>query len=55
MNPQNPELEARAKAYRALSEAYNRDPAQALYLDQVRRDTETAHRWWLKQQEQARA
>ena len=42
--PTPAELIARRKAYRALSAAYDRDPAQRLYLDQVRRDTEAAHR-----------
>jgi len=40
----NPELIARRKAYAALTAAYDADPAQALYLDQVRRDAAAAHR-----------
>ena len=53
MNTPVPELDARAKAYRAYSEAYARDPAQALYVEQVRRDTEAAHRWLAQQKESA--
>lgn len=45
-----PELIARRKAYAELAAAYERDPAQRLYLDQVRRDTEAAHRFLQKEQ-----
>jgi len=41
----NDSLEARAKAYAAMAEAYAADPAYVLYLDQVRRDADVAHRW----------
>lgn len=41
----NDDLEARAKAYAAMSAADAADPAHALYLDQVRRDADAAHRW----------
>lgn len=52
MNTPTPaELIARRKAYRALSAAYDADPAQALFLDQVRRDTAAAHRFLEKQKE----
>lgn len=40
-----PELIARRKAYAALAAAYDADPAQSLYLDQVRRDTAAAHHY----------
>lgn len=50
--PTPAELIARRKAYRALSAAYDADPAQALFLDQVRRDTAAAHRYLKKQKEQ---
>ena len=49
--PTPAELIARRKAYAALSAAYDRDPAQSLYLDQVRRDTEAAHRYLETQKE----
>jgi hypothetical protein len=39
------DLAARAKAYAATAAAYAAEPANALYLDQVRRDTDAAHRW----------
>ena len=51
----NPELQARARAYRALSDAYSADPAQPLYIDQVRRDLESAHRWLAQQGQQPRS
>lgn len=47
------DLAARAKAYAAMAAAYAADPAQALYLDQVRRDTDSAHRWLAEQKQQA--
>lgn len=43
------DLAARAKAYAATQAAYAADPAQSMYLDQVRRDAEAAHRWLAKQ------
>jgi len=43
------DLAARAKAYAAYSAAYAADPAQAMFVEQVRRDAEAAHRW-LEQQ-----
>ena len=45
MKTKPPELLARAKAYSQLSKAYEADPAQRMYVDQVRRDTEVAHKW----------
>jgi hypothetical protein len=45
MKIKSPELVARAKAYSALSKAYEADPAQRMFVDQVRRDTEAAHKW----------
>lgn len=39
------DLAARAKAYAATQAAYAADPANALYLEQVRRDAEFAHKW----------
>lgn len=42
---QAPELIARRKAYAAQSAAYDADPAQSLYLDQIRRDTAAAHQY----------
>jgi hypothetical protein len=46
MNPIKPhELTARAEAYRQLAKAYEADPSQELFLEQVKRDTEAAHRW----------
>lgn len=39
------DLAARAKAYAAYSAAYARDPSQPMFLDQVRRDADAAHRW----------
>ena len=50
--PTPAELIARRKAYAALVAAYDADPAQNLYLDQVRRDSEAAHRYLEKQKEQ---
>lgn len=47
--PTPAELIARRKAYAALAAAYDRDPAQTLYLDQIRRDTAAAHRYLAKQ------
>jgi len=47
----NNDLAARAKVYRQLAEAYEADPANALYLEQVRRDAEVAHRWLQAQNE----
>lgn len=44
-----PELTARRRAYAALAAAYDRDPAQSLYLDQIRRDTAAGHAWLAKQ------
>ena len=52
-SPTPAELTARRKAYAALSAAYDRDAAQPLYLDQVRRDTAAGHAW-LAQQKEAR-
>jgi hypothetical protein len=46
------DLAARAKAYAAYSAAYAADPAQSMFLEQVRRDAERAHRWLAKQQGQ---
>lgn len=43
------DLESRAKAYKALSDAYAADPAQPLYLAQVKRDAERAARWHASQ------
>ena len=51
--PTPAELTARRKAYAALAAAYDADPAQGLFLDQVRRDTEAAHRY-LEQQKEPR-
>jgi hypothetical protein len=49
--PTPAELTARRKAYAALAAAYDRDPAQALFLDQIRRDVAAAHRFLQKQKE----
>ncbi len=46
--PKN-DLVARAKAYAAYSAAYAADPAQSLFLEQVRRDADAAHRWLASQ------
>jgi hypothetical protein len=46
------ELLARQKAYRQLAQAYEADPAQKLFIEQIRRDTESAHRWLQQQKEQ---
>jgi hypothetical protein len=43
------DLAARAKAYAAYSAAYAADPAQSMFLEQVRRDTDAAHRWLERQ------
>lgn len=50
--PTPTELIARRKAYAALVAAYDADPAQILYLDQVRRDVEAAHRHLAQQKGQ---
>lgn len=39
------ELIARAKAYSSLVKAYEADPSQKLFIDQIKRDTEAAHKW----------
>jgi hypothetical protein len=52
MKPPTPaELIARRKAYAALAAAYDRDPSQPLFLDQVRRDVAAAHLFLQKQKE----
>ncbi len=48
MNLKN-DLEARAKAYAAFTAACAADPANALYLEQVRRDVERDHKWLASQ------
>jgi hypothetical protein len=45
MKTKPPELIARAQAYSQLSKAYEADPAQRMFVEQVRRDTEVAHKW----------
>jgi hypothetical protein len=39
------ELIARKKAYSFLVRAYEADPSQKLFVDQIRRDTDAAHKW----------
>lgn len=46
-------LAERAEAYRATAAAYEADPANALYLEQVRRDVEIARRWLAKQSKES--
>jgi hypothetical protein len=48
MTAQN-DLAARAKAYAATAAAYAADSAQPMFVEQVRRDAERAHRWLAQQ------
>jgi hypothetical protein len=50
-SPDN-DLSARAKAYAAFVAACEADPSHQLFMEQVRRDADAAHKWLAKQGEQ---
>jgi hypothetical protein len=52
MKSSTDDLAARAKAYKAFVAAVEADPAQTLFMEQIRRDAQVAHEWLAKQTQQ---